>query len=49
MDKDIQREIRKIINEIEDKSGDGDYIYLGEPKVHEEHPQLWESLLKSLA
>ena len=52
MDKDIQREIRKIISEIENKSGDGDYIYRGEPKIHEEHPHygkvsssLWRDLV----
>ena len=38
MDKDTQREIRKIIDEIEEKSADGDYIYRGEPKMHEGHP-----------
>ena len=32
MDKDIQREIRKIIDRIEKKSADGDYIYRGEPE-----------------
>ena len=32
MDKDIQREIRKIIDRIEKKSAGGDYIYRGEPK-----------------
>ena len=34
MDKDIQREIRKIIDRIEKKSAGGDYIYRGEPKRH---------------
>ena len=34
MDKDIQHEIRKIIDRIEKKSADGDYIYRGEPKRH---------------
>ena len=34
MDKDIQREIRNIIEEIEKKSADGDYIYRGEPEHH---------------
>ena len=55
MDKDIQREIRKIIDEIEEKSGDGDYIYRGEPKIHEEHPHygkvsssLWREIVKEL-
>ena len=38
MDKDIQREIRKIIDRIEKKSADGDYIYRGEPKTHEGPP-----------
>lgn len=38
MDTDIQREIRNIINEIERKSTDGDYIYRGEPEKHEEEP-----------
>ena len=38
MDKDIQREIRKIISEIEEKSTDGNYIYRGEPETHEGHP-----------
>ena len=38
MDKDTQREIRKIIDEIEEKSASGDYIYRGEPKIHEKHP-----------
>ena len=38
MDKDIQREIRKIISEIEEKSGDGDHIYRGEPETHEGPP-----------
>ena len=38
MDKDTQREIRKIIDEIERKSADGDYIYRGEPEKHEEEP-----------
>ena len=38
MDEDIQRRIRDIINEIERKSADGDYIYRGEPKTHEEPP-----------
>lgn len=32
MDKDIQREIKKIIDRIEKKSASGDYIYRGEPK-----------------
>ena len=32
MDKDIQREIRKIIDRIEKESADSDYIYRGEPK-----------------
>ena len=30
MTKDIQREIRNIISEIEEKSADGNYIYRGE-------------------
>ena len=34
MDEDIQRRIRDIINEIEDKSADSDYIYRGEPETH---------------
>ena len=38
MDKDIQREIRKIIDEIEEKSASGDYIYRGEPEEHKEEP-----------
>ena len=38
MDEDIQCRIRDIINEIEDKSADSDYIYRGEPETHEEHP-----------
>ncbi len=38
MDKDIQREIRKIIDRIEKKSADGDYIYRGEPETHEGSP-----------
>ena len=38
MNKDTEHEIRKIIKEIESKSADGDYIYRGEPKIHEEHP-----------
>ena len=38
MDEDIQRRIRDIINEIEDKSASGNYIYRGEPETHEEHP-----------
>ena len=32
MDEDIQRRIREIISEIEEKSASGDYIYRGEPK-----------------
>ena len=55
MDKDIQREIRKIINEIEDKSADGDYIYRGEPEKHKEEPHcgkvsssLWRAIAKGL-
>ena len=38
MDEDIQRRIREIISEIEEKSADGAYIYRGEPETHEEHP-----------
>ena len=38
MDEDIQSEIKKIINEIESKSVNGNYIYRGEPETHEEHP-----------
>ena len=38
MNEDIQNEIRKKINEIVEKSTDGNYIYRGEPKTHEEHP-----------
>lgn len=32
MNEHIQHEIRKIINRIEKKSANGDYIYRGEPK-----------------
>ena len=35
MDKDIQREIRNIIEEIERKSVDSDYIYRGESMDYE--------------
>ena len=35
-EEDIQREIRNIINEIEEKSADGNYIYRGEPECYEE-------------
>ena len=38
MDEDIQYRIRDIINEIEDKSADSDYIYRGEPETHEGPP-----------
>ena len=31
-------EIKEKINEIEEKSADGDYIYRGEPSYYEEHP-----------
>ena len=34
MNEDIQREIKKRIDEIEEKSANGDYIYRGEPKRH---------------
>ena len=38
MNEDIQRKIKKIIDEIERKSADGTYIYRGEPETHEGHP-----------
>ena len=38
MNEDIQREIRKKISEIEEKSADGAYIYRGEPETHEGPP-----------
>ena len=38
MDEAIQREIKEIISEIEEKSADGNYIYRGEPETHEGHP-----------
>ena len=56
MDKDTQREIRKIIDEIEEKSANGDYIYRGEPKTHEKPPycgkvssSLWRKIVKELS
>ena len=56
MDKDTQREIRKIIDEIEEKSANGDYIYRGEPKTHEKPPycgkvssNLWRKIVKELS
>ena len=33
-----RNEIRKLIDEIENKSDNGDYIYRGEPEKHEEEP-----------
>lgn len=36
MAEDIQRKIRNIISEIEEKSADGCYIYRGEPQRYEE-------------
>ena len=48
---DIQRKVRSIISEIEEKSADGDYIYRGEPKTHKKPPyygkvssSLWREL-----
>ena len=41
MAEDIQRKIRSIISEIEEKSADGDYIYRGE---HEWYEQVSSSL-----
>ena len=38
MTKDIQREIMGIINEIREKSSDGNYIYRGEPECFTESP-----------
>ena len=38
MTEDIQRKIRSIISEIEEKSSDGDYIYRGEPECFTESP-----------
>ena len=35
MDKNIKREIRNIIEEIEEKSADDDYIYRGEPEHYD--------------
>ena len=42
MTEDIQRKIRNIINEIEEKSSDGDYIYRGEREWYEQvSSSLW--------
>ena len=38
MTEDTQREIMGIINEIVEKSADGNYIYRGEPECHTESP-----------
>ena len=38
MSEDIQRRIREKISEIEEKSASGNYIYRGEPKIHEKPP-----------
>ena len=55
MDQDIQREIRKIIDQIEEKSADGDYIYRGEPGGYNDRPycgkvssNLWRVIAKGL-
>ena len=34
----MQREIRRIIDQIERGSASGNYIYRGEPETHEGHP-----------
>ena len=42
MTEDIQRKVRNIISEIEEKSADGNYIYRGEPEWHEQvSSSLW--------
>ncbi len=42
MAKDIQCKVRNIINEIEEKASDGNYIYRGEPEWHEQvSSSLW--------
>ena len=42
MAKDIQCKVRNIINEIEEKASDGNYIYRGEPEWHEQvSSNLW--------
>ena len=38
MSEDIQRRIREKISEIEEKSASDNYIYRGEPKIHEKPP-----------
>ncbi len=47
MDKNIQREIREKIGEIEEKSANGNYIYRGERKCYEEVcSSLWRQFQK---
>ena len=49
MDKDIQREIRNIIEEIERKSVDSDYIYRGESMDYEKvSSSLWRECRKEI-
>ena len=51
MAKDIEYEVRNIINEIVEKAAEGNYIYRGEPECHTESPfcgkvssSLWRQL-----
>ena len=55
MSEDIQRRIREKISEIEEKSASGNYIYRGEPEIHEKPPHdgkvsssLWRKIAKEL-
>ena len=55
MEEYTQRRIREKISEIEEKSASGNYIYRGEPKIHEKPPycgkissSLWRKITKSL-
>ena len=55
MDKNVQREIKEKISEIERKSANGNYIYRGEPKRHQGKPyygkvssSLWRQINKQL-
>ena len=56
MNRDIQRRIREKISEIEEKSASSNYIYRGEPKIHEKPPycgkvssSLWRAIAKELS